>query len=304
MLYLLLSFPMLICSKPTLLNKAMTLYAGNRFMKSCIQFTKESFPVIMGSLKSSPIPAPDSRTVSSLLNRQLKATVSEIINRVTGELFDDLQKELQKELHHKTRSLWATSFCVIVILCICIEEIQSAAQGVVLHSRENPSKDELDEEVAILVCRELDNFPFAHICELFHAIYKSQKIQDQNTGRGKRKRKSDTAGFNPLRGEMIESDESDGLDRETIEFIRDIRVIIKDLSGSLFPRVDISTKDVLRDYRLRDTGGIRDARLSRISQCPKLPRIHAKEFWKIGRYIFKVFLILYMDLEPWIWSNV
>jgi hypothetical protein len=68
------------------------------------------------------------------------------------------------------------------------------------------------------------------MCELFHMAFKSHKISD--TSAGKRKKKSDKAGFNPLRGEMLERNESDGFGKEAVELVSEIRIIMKELGES------------------------------------------------------------------------
>lgn len=102
-----------------------------------------------------------------------------------------------------------------------------------LHSRENSGSLKVDGEEAILVCRRLDDLPFAHMCELFHMVFKSHKSGDKSTG--KRKKKSSSAGFNPLRGEMVERNESEGFGKEAVELVSEIRSIMKDL-GECFLR--------------------------------------------------------------------
>src|SRR6266567_483604 len=139
------------------------------------------------------------------------------MKRETSNLLEDLQREL----YRKSKSAWATTFCVLLILCICIEEVQTAMEGLVLHSRANPGSVKPDGEEAILVCQRLDDLPFAHMCQLFHMVFKSHKISDTSASR--RKKKSDTAGFNPLRGEMVERNESEGFGEEAVELVREIR---------------------------------------------------------------------------------
>jgi hypothetical protein len=60
--------------------------------------------------------------------------------------------------------------------------------------------------------------------------FKSHKISDMSVG--KRKKKSDTAGFNPLRGEMPGRSESDGFGKEAVELVSEIRSIVKEFGES------------------------------------------------------------------------
>lgn len=202
------------------------LYAGYRFLNTGVRYTHSSFSVIKASIRNPPVQNITSRVISSLLNRQLKYAVNDIMKRETRNLLEDLQKEL----YRKSKSAWATTFCVLLILCICIEEVQTAMEGLVLHSRENLGIVNPDEEEAMLVCRRLDDLPFAHMCELFHMVFKSHKISDSIAG--KRKKKSDTAGFNPLRGEMVERSESEGFEKEAVELVKEIRNIMKEFGES------------------------------------------------------------------------
>jgi hypothetical protein len=204
----------------------MMLYAGYRFMNTSVRFTHASLSTIKSNIRNPPVRNITTRVISRLLNRQLKYAVNDVMKRETRSLLEDLQKEL----HRKSKSSWATTFCVLLILCICIEEVQTAMEGLVLHSRENAGTVNPDGEDAILVCRRLDDLPFAHMCELFHMVFKSHKISDTTTG--KRKKKSDTAGFNPLRGEMVERNESEGFENEAVELVREIRSIMRELGES------------------------------------------------------------------------
>jgi len=201
----------------------MILYAGYRFLNTGVRFTHASFATVKESVKNPPVQSITSRLISNLLNRQLKYAVNTIMKKETSYLLEDLQKEL----YRKSKSAWPTTFCVVLILCICIEEVQTAMEGLVLHARENQGSVNPDGEEAILVCRRLDDLPFAHMCELFHMVFKSHKISD--TSKGKRKKKSDTAGFNPLRGEMVERNESEGFGKEAVELVSEIRSIMKEL---------------------------------------------------------------------------
>ncbi|CZR65269.1 uncharacterized protein PAC_15169 [Phialocephala subalpina] len=212
---------------PALLNKAMMLYAGYRFMSTGVRYTHTSFSAVAGSIKNPPFQNITSRLVSRLLNRQLKYAVNEVMKRETASLLE----ELQRELYSKKKSAWATTFCVILILCICMEEVQTAMEGLVLHLREHPGSANADEDEVITVCRRLDDLPFAHMCELFHMAFKTHKIGDMSSG--KRKRKSSTTGFNPLRGEMIERNESDGFGKEAVELIGEIQTIMKELDSHI-----------------------------------------------------------------------
>jgi hypothetical protein len=238
----------------------MMLYAGYRFMNTGVRFTHASFSTVKESVKKPPAQNITSRLICRLLNRQLKYAVNDIMKRETSNLLEDLQKEL----YRKSKSAWATTFCVLLILCICIEEVQTAMEGLVLHSRENPSSVKPDGEEAILVCRRLDDFPFAHMCELFHMVFKSHKISD--TSAGKRRKKSDTAGFNPLRGEMVKRNESEGFGKEAVELVSEIRSIMEELGECfcvyfLLAQMLIeacynrfSNKSSIRDARFREWG--------------------------------------------------
>ena len=203
------------------------LYAGYRFMNTNVRFTHASFSTVKASIRNPPVRDIGSRLISSLLNRQLKYAVNDIMKQETLNLLDDLQKEL----YGKSKSSWATSFCVLLILCICIEEVQTAMGGLVMHSRENPGSVNPDEEEAILVCRRLDDLPFAHMCALFHKVFKSHKVGGTGAGK-KRKKKSDSAGFNPLIGEMVERNESEGFGKEAVELVSEMRSIMTELGKS------------------------------------------------------------------------
>lgn len=117
-------------SQPTLLHKALRLHAMHELMASTITFCDTSANYIATRL---PRPTPQDYNLHSvlrLLNRQVKAETHIILQENTREVLEDLGKELNK----RSKSTWASSFCVVLILCIC-EQVQIAVSGFVMSSR-------------------------------------------------------------------------------------------------------------------------------------------------------------------------
>src|SRR5580700_2173690 len=107
----------------------MMLYAMNYFLSRIITFTNESATEAVSRLRM-PMQFNYQRSKSAkLLNMQIKLEMYRLLHEVTRDVFERLEKELRT----RTKGSWATSFCVILILSSCVEAVQVAADGFVLH---------------------------------------------------------------------------------------------------------------------------------------------------------------------------
>jgi len=160
---------------------------------------------------------PEPYLSSRLLNRQIKHVISKIQQELTMEVLDGLEKSLRS----RSKDSWAPSFCTILVLSLCIELIETAADiFVVCDIEKEGSKSEYRRNHSSEACSQLDNYPFRQCTQLFHDIFKSHR---DNSG-GKE------GGLNPLMLN-VETDGNTGWDQATKDMIHSIRSIIWDSSG-------------------------------------------------------------------------
>jgi uncharacterized protein (UPF0297 family) len=188
----------------------MKLHAMHFFMSRIISFTDESARKVVESLRI-PMQLPYRRSLSSkLLMHQIKREM----HVLQWELTMKVLKGLQKEFKTKSKVSWATSFCVILILSMCMEAVQIAIDGFIVQKllEENgintlpTSRDD-----GFHIGRRLDDMPFEDCREIFHMVYRS----------------SNERGFNPIR-DGIDVNKSVGIDEDTVQLVNDIRRIMRD----------------------------------------------------------------------------
>jgi hypothetical protein len=126
----------------------------------------------------------------------------------------EVLEELEKELRTRSKAVWATCFCVALILCICIEDSQIAVDAFTMHTRNHGvESDAPSSQATIDTCRKLDDLLFGHLVGLFHAIYKTQDTSE------------DGHAYNPIRDKPVIG-VKEGIDRESADLVNDICRII------------------------------------------------------------------------------
>lgn len=143
---------------------------------------------------------------SRLLNRQIKHIMHQLHRDLTAEVL----KGLEKSLRSRTKDSWGASFCTILVLSLCIENLQTAADTlVVCDIQKLGAQSKLTRNQSIDACSNLDRYPFEQCKKLFHEIYRSHKEGNGGARDG---------GFNPLKA--IQDDERTNLDPETDMMVR------------------------------------------------------------------------------------
>lgn len=113
------------------------------------------------------------------------------MHKLHREITIDVLESLERSLRARTKDSWGPSFCTILILCLCIEDLQIAADTMVVCDMLKKGTDSTyTRDQSYRVCVALDEFPFAQCKRLFHDIYKSHKEVANGAREG---------GFNPLR---------------------------------------------------------------------------------------------------------
>jgi hypothetical protein len=190
------------------------LHAMHYFMGRSLIYTAASADVVLQELRRPTARIWDSN-ISWLLNRQLKSAMITLLRGVTREILEDLEKELRT----RSKAVWATCFCTVCILIFCMEEVQIATDGFVMHKRlYNPDGNNPSPEDAIEICRKLDELPYAYLIELFHGVYKTRKLPMRHRG---------DHIYNPIR-DGAEVDREEGVDQEAVDLANEARLIIKD----------------------------------------------------------------------------
>jgi hypothetical protein len=196
------------------------LHAMHYSMSRILTFTKESADEAISSIRM-PMKLPYAKSMTSkVLNAQIKCVMNTLLYEITREVLEGLEKELRT----RTKASWATSFCVILILCICMEAVQVDTDGYIVQNIVNGKargNRAMTRDAAIDVCRSLDDLPFKHCTDLFHGIYRTRKPK---TGHRNER------GFNPIR-DGVDLDEKEGLNSATVQLVDDIRRIMIDYGG-------------------------------------------------------------------------
>jgi hypothetical protein len=154
------------------------------------------------STVTSSLPKPfqfDYRRNVKLLNIQIKQVMYELLHVVTH----DVLYGLDSELRNATKASWATTFSVILVLGIWIEDLEVSVDARIVHDVLNCCLPTTIRDQTITWRQTVDD-RYANCMDRFHSIYLRN---------GKK-------GFNPTRN---------GLDQPTFNLIIDIKTIIKSL---------------------------------------------------------------------------
>lgn len=186
------------------------------FMSRIIDFTEDSAKKVAENLRP-PVQSPYGHSVSSkLLTHQIKREMNILQYELTLEILEKLQTELRR----RSKASWATSFCVILILSMCMEAVQVSVDGFIVQKMlENDGTNTLpaSRSDGFEIARRLDHLAFKDCIDIFHMIYRSG---ESTTG-------SNKGGFNPIR-DGIEMDRAQGIDEDTVQLVNEIRRIMSD----------------------------------------------------------------------------
>ncbi|RDW68411.1 hypothetical protein BP5796_09068 [Coleophoma crateriformis] len=181
-----------------LIRKAMMLHAINYSMSRLVTFSEDSAARLAEQLGDFPVPYISSR----LLNRQIKYAMHKLHRELTREVL----KGLEKSMRAKSRDSWGPSFCTILILSLCIEDLQTAADTfVVCDLVKDGIQANLNRGDSFTACSALEEYPYQRCTRLFHDIYHSHR---QAGGRVK------DGAFNPIKN-RCEIDAHSGWDKHT-----------------------------------------------------------------------------------------
>jgi hypothetical protein len=158
----------------------MQLHGMHVFMRTLITFTPESAEMLAtadGTFRGAVCP-PSRYQSSRLLGRELKYFMHKIHRSNLGKVLVGFENYLKKQ----DATMWPVCFCVVLILCLCTEDIQIATNNFISTETKNfdQSRPGYDE------CLNLEKLPFA---QLFHDAFGTHK---KPTGHGNK------SSFNPI----------------------------------------------------------------------------------------------------------
>jgi len=190
------------------------LYAMFYFMTRSITFTEASAEEIIRSIQH-PTQFRYKRDRSArLITRQIKQVMSVLLHQTTADVLDGLEREIRS----RDKLAWGTSFCIILILCMCVEMVQVAADVRIVRKMVTASPHPaVTRDISIDLCRKLDDIPMAQCIGIFHALHRTKKpkIGPRNEH-----------GFNPLR-DGLEIDSGAGITQELVDFVEDMRGVVR-----------------------------------------------------------------------------
>ncbi|KAL2068770.1 hypothetical protein VTL71DRAFT_15108 [Oculimacula yallundae] len=200
----------------SIVHDALKLHAIHYFMSHLITFTAASVQTIVQHLKRLKFPSTnlDQFPSSRLLSRQIKQIVHKLHVETTAKVLASVEKSLRK----RTQDYWAPTFATILMLCLCMENLETAADTLVVCDKLRGEKAEGFEKTdSAKACKDLEDVPFAQCKNLLHEIYRSTK---ESTGGTK------DAGFNPLRA--LSNSRNTGLKGEANEMVHEVSNIVCD----------------------------------------------------------------------------
>ncbi|KUJ15459.1 uncharacterized protein LY89DRAFT_783598 [Mollisia scopiformis] len=203
------------CSKKDipLVQNALKMHAIHYFMSTLITFSEESAEKVSRSIRNYDALL-EPYLSSRLLNRQIKYVMHKLHRELTIEVLEGLERSLRA----RTKDSWGPSFCTILILCLCIEDLQIAADTmVVCDMLKKGNESQYTRDQSYQVCLALDEYPFSQCKRLFHDIYKSHKEANGGAREG---------GFNPLRS--VHEKTSTGLDATTDAMVKSVYGVVEE----------------------------------------------------------------------------
>lgn len=145
-------------------------------MGTTITFSSGSSRKVKENLKGRP-GSWGSNLLSPPLNRQVKSKMHGLRVQLTQEVLSGLEKTIKT----RSKEAWITSFSVIILLCICMEQAQIAIDGLFMHKKEHqPEEDIPASEIVVDMYRKFDDHLFRHLTEFFHEVFRTRKSRIYN----------------------------------------------------------------------------------------------------------------------------
>jgi hypothetical protein len=134
-------------------------------------FSQQSAATAIGRLQnSSRVPASQLDISARVLNKQLKGALRILYE----ERLEDLLQGLENEYKAKTRKSWILCFCMNLILCLIVGQLQIAIDGLVMYNISEKGKDPACTiKSGTKTCQQLEELPIKYSWTMFFGMYKS-----------------------------------------------------------------------------------------------------------------------------------
>jgi hypothetical protein len=155
----------------SILQKALKVYWIQYAMSRTFTLNSQSVLTAKARLQGSSSVLPSQPDVSArILNRQLKGALKILYE----ELLKDLLERLEKEYKKTGRISWLLCFCANLILCLIVELLQNAIDGLVSYNICEEGEDPARAvEWGRKSCQELEELPMKYTWTMFFGLYKS-----------------------------------------------------------------------------------------------------------------------------------
>ena len=153
-------------------------------------------------------------------------------------------------MRSRTKDAWGPSFAALLVLCLCIEGLQTAADTFVVCDKiKEGDKSEYRREQSQAACWDIEEYPYERCTRLFHEIFKTRKEWNGGAREG---------GFNPFRA--MEGALDTGLDKPADVMVR-----------SMYGWLNESRKSILHRHPFRiSTDSTKGGPLEELSERPAL----------------------------------
>lgn len=216
-----------------LIRQVLMLHAIRYYMKTLVTLSEQSAHDVytsMPNLASYYNPYPCSR----LLSRQIKYAMDRLGREITSKVL----KSLELTMRSRSEESWGLSFCALLILCLCMEELEIAADiFVVADMDQEGANSAYDRRQSLAACQALEDNPFLQFKRLFHDIYRSHR-KSRRAGQG----------FNPLQ-KLAKKGGTAGSDQPMDRMVKSIYQLIYGSCKNIEVPKQVSLSFMLKFYR-------------------------------------------------------
>jgi hypothetical protein len=194
-------------------HDALLLHGIHYYMGVLPTFSEHCRQDIQQYISQSGVPIGEYLT-SRLLNRQIKYIMQSLHQEIYQSVLEGFEKLLRSSAK---RESWSTSFCTLLVLCLCMEELQTAAEVFVMSDVQVDAYSIYTRRTSLGACSAIEESTFLTCLRLFHDVYRS-------SGQG-RLIGSREGGLNPFRKtgrKMIYSD----LDEASKNLIESVQTLL------------------------------------------------------------------------------
>lgn len=184
------------------------LHAMHYFMSRVITFTEASAEKAVERLQKPQKLRFAQTLTSTLLNLQIKQAMQCLLQETTSSVLEGLDQIMQRP---RTEATWVDTFCIVLILCICMEAVQVASDSFAMAALR---KDPTSKWDRIVIFQKLDNEAFRQLIYLFHLAYKTPKTK-----------KKGGLGINPIRN-GLQVNQDGGITPQMVNLVNDINQIL------------------------------------------------------------------------------